>query len=489
MKNKLHIFILCFFVFASSQIQAQTDNSLSLSSTDGSRITLPTSDFAPPWTVETWIYKENFSGTTSHLATTSTGAVTGIRLEQYNDTEEVGITDGGVEDYTFGYVMTNQVWQHMAVVCNGTNTILFINGEQVGSTINAVIDAPMGFLGNDDTDFSTTSNVDEYKVWNKALTSTQIKAMMGQEIQQNGTAVQGAEDLTNVSGLNWADLQLYFKFNETSGTSPQDSSSNGNNGTGVNVTASNWESSDSPYVWKGGTSSSWATLANWEDRGRGTVPGSSDNIVIDGAATNDLTITDARAANNMAIASGGVINLDPAASLTLTGAAEINGAEALILNSDATQTANFIDNGISYKNSGTIKVERYLPANNSGVYLQGYHYISSPVNNHAKFNDMTDLYSYDEPTLAWVHHSNFSNFTNADGYAIRYTTDITKDFIGETNTGSQAIAVVYNDDLGSSFDHFNLIGNPYPSSISSDDIVDNNKFISITSLLELKQYL
>lgn len=474
MKSKLSILLL----FACMQtIQAQTDNSLALVAADGSRISLPTTDFAPPWTVETWIIKEDFSGTTSHLASSSSGGVTGIRLEQYDSTNEVGITEGGVEDYSFGYIMTNQVWQHMAVVCNGTNTVLYINGEQAGSTINATINAPMGFLGHDDTDFSTTSNVDEYRVWNKALTSAQIKTMMGQEIQQNGTAVQGAEDATNVSGLNWSDLQLYFKFNETSGTSPVDSSSNGNDGTGVNVTASNWESSDSPYVWDGSSSSSWATLANWQDRGRGTVPGSSDNIVIDGDATNDLTITDARSANNMVISDGAIVNLDPAASLTLTGAAEINGASALIINSDATQTANFIDNGLSYKNSGSVKVERYMEAYNSAVNLQGYHYISSPVNNHAKFNDMSDLYSYNESTLNWVHHSSFTNFTNAVGYAIRYTSNITKEFTGDLNTGDQTISITYNDDLGSSFDHFNLIGNPYPSSISADDIVDNNSSI------------
>jgi hypothetical protein len=301
--------------------------------------------------------------------------------------------------------------------------------------------------------------------------------MMGQEIEQNGFLVRGSEDLTNISGLNWADLQVYYKFNETSGTNPSDASSNSYNGTGVNLTTGDWETSTVPYIWDGSSSGDWGTLANWQDRGRGTVPASGNDILVDTGTSNSISISDSRTVRNIVITNGASLDLQSSANLTATGTTEVSGAESLVLHSDETETANFIDNGIAYRNSGTAKVERFLKANNDGVYLQGYHYISTPVNNPTIFSDMTDLYYYDEASLSWIHHTNFTNFTNSVGYAIRYTADITKEFIGELNTGNQSVAVVYNDNVSSSFDHFNLVGNPYPSSISADDVVDNNNTV------------
>lgn len=199
-------------------------------------------------------------------------------------------------------------------------------------------------------------------------------------------------------------------------------------------------------------------------------------------ASGNATLTADAAVATTFIANGATLTLDENVGLTVSGSTVISGAEALVLESDETGTANFVDNGVSYRNSGSVKVERFLKANNNAVNLQGYHYIGSPVDTHPKFNDMTDLYRYNEASLEWVHHSNFTNFDNGVGYAIRYLSDITKEFVGELNTGNYDVTITYNDDLGSSFDHFNLLGNPYPSSISANDVVDDNTSVVNSSV-------
>lgn len=183
------------------------------------------------------------------------------------------------------------------------------------------------------------------------------------------------------------------------------------------------------------------------------------------------------------VSSGYSLTLQPNVCLAVDDDVFLNTVEGLVLESDATGTANFIENGIKYRNSATIKIERYLDAG-SGIYLEGYHYMSSPINNMPKFTDMTDLYTYRESDLSWLHHADptdgFTNFAPGMGYAIRYITDVTKDFVGEVNNGTYSTAIT-STNMGGSFEHFNLVGNPYSCSISANDLVDaNSSLISTT---------
>ena len=178
------------------------------------------------------------------------------------------------------------------------------------------------------------------------------------------------------------------------------------------------------------------------------------------------------------------LTLEPNVCLALDDFAFINEQEGLILESDETGTANFVENGVKYRNDGSIKIERYLDAG-SGVYLEGYHYMSSPMDNQAKFTDMTDLYTYRESDLSWLHHADpvdgFTHFTGGMGYAIRYTADVTKEFSGTVNTGPYSTAITASN-VGGSFTNFNLVGNPYACSISADDLVEANNTIVTTTV-------
>lgn len=209
-------------------------------------------------------------------------------------------------------------------------------------------------------------------------------------------------------------------------------------------------------------------------------PSTSDTnnnlIVTSGSATLSADV----AARYIAIQNGASLHLNPNVSITAGEKTIINGASALVLKSDATGTANFIDNGFVYDYSGTATVERYM--DDMDLPSASYHYISSPVNNHLKFTDMVDLYAYEEASLEWIHESNFTNFSNVNGYAIRYETTTTKSFTGELNTGDLSTAVTSTTNGGSVFEGKNLLGNPYPSSISADSLVDANNTVLNTTV-------
>jgi hypothetical protein len=134
-----------------------------------------------------------------------------------------------------------------------------------------------------------------------------------------------------------------------------------------------------------------------------------------------------------------------------------------------------------------VTVERFLTKyNNIGDDM--YHFLSSPVAAQAIQpgfvslpNNTDDFYYWDETSNLWINskdnsgawNSSFeSNFLIGKGYLVAYPSDITKSFTGALNTGtlnsgSGLPAVTYTSGMG---DGWNLLGNPYPSSIDWDNV-------------------
>ncbi|MBL7129095.1 MAG: T9SS type A sorting domain-containing protein [Ignavibacteria bacterium] len=82
--------------------------------------------------------------------------------------------------------------------------------------------------------------MDELRIWNVALTSSQINQMKNMEINQSYVD-------SSVPGVSWGNLAAYYQFNETSGTNLSDASSNSNDGTLYNFSVpSCWVLSDAP---------------------------------------------------------------------------------------------------------------------------------------------------------------------------------------------------------------------------------------------------
>lgn len=215
------------------------------------------------------------------------------------------------------------------------------------------------------------------------------------------------------------------------------------------------------YVSNTISSGTWGTSGNWS---LGVVPNAFHNVTVNGSL---VTIADNATSNDLVINSGKALTVNSGKTLSVSGTFQIN--------SDATGTGSFINNG-TY--SGTATVQRYINNNNS------WHFLSSPVNNQAIKPNFApasvatnfDFYKWDQSVsmtagnLPWInirdisgaYAAGFDNFTNGHGYLVAYSSGYgTADhvFSGTLNTAAQVMSV------SNSVNTFNLLGNPYPSAI------------------------
>ena len=130
------------------------------------------------WTIAMWVNREDNPATNSSLIC---GAEGEIKLEQYNDTNKVGLTQFGVVDETFDYEAPVGEWVHLAFVSDGSSTSLYVNGT-LTDTIDLVINAPVSRIGaNVGGDLADAGNLngtmDELKIVNRALSAEEVAAL------------------------------------------------------------------------------------------------------------------------------------------------------------------------------------------------------------------------------------------------------------------------------------------------------------------------
>jgi GH25 family lysozyme M1 (1,4-beta-N-acetylmuramidase) len=168
------------------------------------------SEIAPPWTVSTWVYRQNAPGASSTLLGDQTYA---LKLEQYNTTREVGISHSDVADYLFSpaYTIPLNKWTHLAFVATSSTVTLYANGVQEGTVSASNFELPRAYLGADwfttlagiYTDFLLGS-VNDLQIYNRALSASEISS-----IYNAGSAGLVRAPLFNsVTNLNNGQIQL-----------------------------------------------------------------------------------------------------------------------------------------------------------------------------------------------------------------------------------------------------------------------------------------
>lgn len=140
----------------------------------------------------------------------------------------------------------------------------------------------------------------------------------------------------------------------------------------------------------------------------------------------------------------------------------------LILKSDENGSACFIDNGpIVYnsKSDASFVVERYIPSTDD------WHYISSPMENStAEPFAGCFLNAYDTDLQVWVPFVSLDQSLNSmQGYSMKMPNNLNSDkieFIGEVHTARTSAMDI---ELSNGGDAYNLVGNPFPSTIDWDN--------------------
>jgi hypothetical protein len=154
------------------------------------------------------------------------------------------------------------------------------------------------------------------------------------------------------------------------------------------------------------------------------------------------------------------ITVNPGAKLTLVTGNTLT-AGTVALQSDATGTGTFVDNGTATITSAT--VQQYLTSGRNW-------YVSSPVTNASvsSLSSATSVLRYDEPTAQFVTIGS-GTLTPAVGFISSSTSSTgAVNFSGVLNDG--AITINPTRTYGVTKAGFNLVGNPYPSYLNWNQV-------------------
>jgi hypothetical protein len=229
----------------------------------------------------------------------------------------------------------------------------------------------------------------------------------------------------------------------------------------------------------------WFTPANWS---AGTVPVAEDVLIPTGLGNYPFIMMGEATCGALEVEAGAFIQLASDGYLT-AGDCILDG------NLSIMEGGSFISGGIT--GGGMFYMNRTLSSFPTGTN-DGWHLLSSPLATSFTNWNMFDYYvnTWDETAPVWVNHVGSIpdcipaaqmplgpgmgwSVKFADWYAgdpcnlVNPGTGTELDFAGpvtDLNTGAKSIGVTYTNNA-TAYDGYNLVGNPYPSSIDADAIV------------------
>ncbi len=215
-------------------------------------------------------------------------------------------------------------------------------------------------------------------------------------------------------------------------------------------------------TWEGSTNTDWNTNSNWSGS---SVPTSSDNVTISSSASNwpsiDNSLSSPALCSDLTIETGAEMTILDNAGLSVSGDITNNGT--FNINSSASGEGSLLVSG-SLSGTGTYNVQRYLSGSQ-------WHLVSSPITNGVAgvFQDIW-LRPYDEST------NNFGEYIQpyqtpmptGQGFSVWADANETRTFTGTINHGSIGALSLQLTGAAGPNTGWNLMGNPYPSSIDWD---------------------
>jgi len=237
-------------------------------------------------TVEAWVYNTFFNNAFGY----NLGSIIGnyntfnvdmqFMLRREGTAYQFWVNDSNGTNYKVVSVpnlaVLNQ-WQHIAGVWNGTDLKLYFNGVLVGTTtgvtgasFKSVFDNPI-HIGTNLSNEKFTGNIDEIRIWSRALTVAEILNNMNCEL-----------------GASQIGLVAYYKFNQGIGngnntglTSLTDASGNNYNGAlnnlALNGSTSNW--SNISAVTTNNTCSAFLNTSTFDESNLSLYPNPTSGIV------------------------------------------------------------------------------------------------------------------------------------------------------------------------------------------------------------------
>ncbi|WP_190246228.1 LamG-like jellyroll fold domain-containing protein [Gelidibacter gilvus] len=471
---------------------------------------------------EAWVKPNSVTGTQTILSKrNANNNATGYDLSLNDRTLIFNWNSSGT--MTSPYDLTTDRWYHVAVTFGDGTYQLFIDGISVASATGAtapITNTSPFLLGAMDHANSLPNKpvryfngyINEVRIWKATITQDQIRQMMNQQIKSNGAAVDGEVVPLNVPGLNWVDLDGYYRMDFNCGGLPTQT---GNVvGKLRNMNSINQpNSAPIPYV-SSGNNTNWNSPSAWVN---GTVQRPPNSVGIDGITPidwnivrtgHDVTATDKEVkvlgllvdAGRLTIQNSDVndgqsievtryLNIANGAVLDLVGESQLLqltdesfvGPGTGILERDQQGTGNMFNYnywGSPVTNAETAGKRTYSLAgilydgNSPVLWTSGLNGSTSPVTLSTRWLYTFENRDFDEYN-GWNRITQNTAVNVGLGFLMKGTgpqgsSDQNYTFRGQPNNGE--IAVTINPGLLTT-----LIGNPYPSAIDANAFIVYNE--------------
>jgi len=473
------------------------------------------------FTIMTWIRPTGANTSANDRTIVSKyNGTTGFRV-YLSTNNKINVSWTGGTTLTSATALPNAEWHNIAVIYSSGSIKLYIDGV-LDSTIASAAPASSTnifsigaeYRSKSDTRNFFKGDIDEFRLWDKAISLTELKFVMNQEILQNGTGTKGAVLPTtitknDINTLNWSNLQAYYSMNSFIGTCINDDSLNNNRGNvfSPNKTTITVQSSPQPY--QSGANGAWSSTATWSN---GTIQQLPNSIsIVDGATPIDWNIVrtshDVSSTGNKTLlgllVTANTLSATNDTKVEISHYLKLDGKIDLVGRSQLVQTTN---SDLDVTSSGSLERDQQGQSN-----TYNYNYWSSPVStiNNSTINHgytvagvMKDGTTNTPQNLNWSAGLNgaatspitiasywifkFQNLSNSyanwgsvgpngtllagQGYTMKGSNAATSNqnytFVGKPNNGTITSTVAAGN--------LNLCGNPFASAIDADKFIDDN---------------
>src|SRR5439155_25447523 len=162
-------------------------------------------------TVEAWVYPTALSGWRTVIIKEGTTDLAYSLYAHDNDPHPASwiVTSGTGVEAVASSPLTLNAWTHLAATYDGATLRLFVNATQVGTIAHSgnlvPSDGPLRIGGNGLWGEFFQGRIDEVRIYNRALSPTEIQQDMGRAVVQTDTS---APTITSVSPANAATVVL-----------------------------------------------------------------------------------------------------------------------------------------------------------------------------------------------------------------------------------------------------------------------------------------
>jgi len=470
LKTTATVILVGVLLLTNTAVNAQ-NNALDFDGVDD-YVTLPTSIndqiTTNNVTVEGWFNIESIGNQVTLVGEWYDNSDQNVKFALYYDapTNEIVATlsdDGSNLNFPFlGFARPAlNTWVHIAATYDGSNLRLYYNGVQVNEK-PATMSLPttgngLWVLGKrTDGPDQFKGKIDEVRIWNVARSASDILANYRNQVPptapnlvayyQMDQGVAGGNNavitsLVNSSNVPSLDGTLQGPFALTGSTS-------------------NFVETGIPTVYNG----TWSQGA----------PNASRDAVIEG----NYSVAANLAAKTLTVNNNAAVTIPSGNNANLTGALTVEAGSSFTLENNANLIQ--VDN-VANTGAGTVTVKR----NSNLLKRLDYTLWSSPVTGTqtlAQFSPLTSqspnrFYTYDTSANAYAATSFTNPFSAGTGYLIRMpnTSDAVTptaypgEFTGTSlNNGNVSVT------LSTAGSAYNLVGNPYPSTINLFTLLSNN---------------